>query len=31
MFTNKHVIIAMIVAPILSVLAWFAVGSLSVS
>ena len=27
MFTNKHVIIAMIVAPILSVLAWFAVGN----
>ena len=26
MFTNKHVVIAMIVAPILSVLAWFAVG-----
>ncbi|RLQ21654.1 hypothetical protein DWB85_11610 [Seongchinamella sediminis] len=26
MFKNKHVIIAMIVAPILSVLAWFAVG-----
>ncbi len=26
MFTNKHVIIAMIVAPILAVLAWFAVG-----
>ncbi|RLA58120.1 MAG: hypothetical protein DRR04_11690 [Gammaproteobacteria bacterium] len=29
MFTNKHVIIAMIVAPVLSVLAWFAVGSLT--
>lgn len=28
MFTNKHVIIAMIVAPILAVLAWFAVGQL---
>jgi len=28
MFTNKHVIIAMIVAPILSILAWFAVGNL---
>ncbi len=28
MFTNKHVIIALIVAPILSVLAWFMVGSL---
>ena len=27
MFTNKHVIIAMIVAPILSILAWFAVGN----
>lgn len=27
MFTNKHVIIAMIVAPILSVLAWVAVGT----
>jgi hypothetical protein len=29
MFTNKHVIIAMIVAPILSILAWFAVGNIS--
>lgn len=29
MFKNKHVIIAMIVAPILSVLAWFAVGQLT--
>jgi hypothetical protein len=28
MFTNKHVIIAMIVAPALAVLAWFAVGHL---
>lgn len=28
MFTNKHVIVAMIVAPILSILAWFAVGNL---
>ena len=28
MLTNKHVITALIVAPILSVLAWFAVGSL---
>lgn len=28
MFTNKHVVIAMIVAPVLSVLAWFAVGHL---
>ena len=27
MFTNKHVIIALIVAPILSILAWFAVGN----
>lgn len=26
LFTNKHVIIAMIVAPVLAVLAWFAVG-----
>ena len=26
MFTNKHVIVAMIVAPILAVLAWIAVG-----
>lgn len=29
MFTNKHVIIAMIVAPVLSVLAWLAVGQLT--
>lgn len=29
MFKNKHVIIAMIVAPILSILAWFAVGQLT--
>ena len=28
MFTNKHVIIALLVAPILSVIAWFMVGSL---
>lgn len=28
MFNNKHVIIAMLVAPILAVLAWFAVDSL---
>ena len=28
MFTNKHVIVAMIVAPILAVLAWIAVGNL---
>jgi hypothetical protein len=27
LFTNKHVVIALIVAPILSVLAWFAVSS----
>jgi len=27
MFTNKHVLVAMIVAPILSILAWIAVGS----
>jgi hypothetical protein len=26
MFTNKHVIVAMIVAPVLAVLAWIAVG-----
>lgn len=29
MFTNKHVIIAMIVAPILAVLAWIGVGQIS--
>ena len=29
MFTNKHVVVALIVAPILSVLAWFAVGNLT--
>ncbi len=29
MFTNKHVIIAMVVAPILAILAWFAVGQLT--
>ena len=29
MFTNKHVIIAMIVAPILGVLGWVAVGQLA--
>lgn len=28
MFTNKHVIVALIVAPILSVLAWIAVGNM---
>ena len=28
-FTNKHVIIAMIVAPILAILAWFAVGQIA--
>lgn len=26
MFTNKHVIVAMIVAPVLSILAWFSIG-----
>lgn len=29
MFKNKHVVIAMIVAPILSILAWIAVGQLT--
>ena len=29
MFTNKHVVIAMIVAPVLAVLAWIAVGQLA--
>ncbi len=29
MFTNRHVIIAMIVAPVLAILAWFAVGYLA--
>jgi hypothetical protein len=29
MFTNKHVVVALLVAPILSILAWFAVGSLT--
>lgn len=28
MFTNKHVVIALIVAPILAILAWFAIGNL---
>jgi hypothetical protein len=28
-FTNKHVVIALIVAPILSILAWFAVGEIA--
>lgn len=28
MFTNKHVIIAMIVAPVLAILAWIAVGQM---
>ena len=28
-FTNKHVIIAMLVAPVLAVLAWFAAGMLA--
>ncbi|NCF19847.1 MAG: hypothetical protein GWP63_16550 [Haliea sp.] len=29
MFTNKHIIVAMIVAPILAILAWIAVGNLA--
>ncbi|MFT4769186.1 MAG: hypothetical protein ACI8RN_002326 [Glaciecola sp.] len=29
MFTNKHVVVALIVAPVLSILAWFAVGNLT--
>ncbi len=29
MFTNKHVVVAMIVAPILSVLAWIGIGQLT--
>ncbi len=28
MFTNKHVVVALIIAPILAVLAWFAIGNL---
>ncbi len=28
MFTNKHVVVAMLVAPVLAILAWFAVDSL---
>ncbi len=28
MFTNKHVIIAMLVGPVLAILAWYAVGNL---
>ena len=28
MFTNKHVIVAMLVAPVLAILAWFAVDAL---
>lgn len=28
MFSNKHVVIALLVAPVLSILAWFAVGNL---
>ena len=28
-FTNKHVVAALIIAPVLSVLAWFAVGNLT--
>lgn len=27
MFTNKHVVVALLVAPVLSVLAWYAVGN----
>ncbi|MFK8041212.1 hypothetical protein [Congregibacter sp.] len=27
MFTNKHVVVALVVAPVLSIMAWFAVGS----
>ena len=30
MFTNRHVIIAMIVAPVLAIMAWFAIGELVV-
>jgi hypothetical protein len=29
MFTNKHVVIAAIVAPVLAILAWFAVGQIA--
>lgn len=29
MFTNKHVVIAMIMAPLLAVMAWFAAGQLA--
>ncbi|WP_439106387.1 hypothetical protein [Congregibacter sp.] len=29
MFTNKHVVVALLVAPVLSIMAWFAVGSLT--
>ena len=29
MFTDKHVVAALLIAPVLSVLAWFAVGNLS--
>jgi hypothetical protein len=28
MWKNKHVVVALIVAPILAILAWYAVGSL---
>ncbi|EED32647.1 conserved hypothetical protein [gamma proteobacterium NOR5-3] len=28
MFTNKHVVVALLVAPVLAILAWFAVGNL---
>lgn len=27
MFTNKHVVVALLVAPVLSIMAWFAVGN----
>ena len=27
MFTNKHIIVAMLVTPVLAILAWFAVGA----
>ncbi|WOJ96180.1 hypothetical protein R0137_13125 [Congregibacter brevis] len=29
MFTNKHVVVALLVAPVLSIMAWFAVGTLT--
>ncbi|WP_439100964.1 hypothetical protein [Congregibacter sp.] len=27
MFTNKHVVVALLVAPVLSIIAWFAIGN----